>query len=259
MENIEDIKYHNRVWYLKTYEALILKAQTENIANSENYFENHHILPKCIGGTDENSNLVLLNSRQHIIAHMLLSCMYPENISLCNAVIAMTMISRYTKDRVRFPTRLLAIFREEYAKLQKGKTLTKEHREKLSKAKIGRKRKDFSEETKKKISEGKRGKTFGTRVIDPKGVIYSSLSECSKVYEVSQSTIHFWITKSPEKGFKFYNGDGFKLHHPRARKIQGPNGEVYESLTDCSIRTNHDRHTISRWIKNKPEKGFKYI
>ena len=38
-----------------------------------------------------------------------------------------------------------------------------------------------------------------------------------------------------------------------------PDGTIYSSLKDCSEAIGKDRHTISKWIKNKPEKGFKFI
>lgn len=39
-------------------------------------FETHHILPRSIGGTDEQDNLVKLTYRRHFIAHWLLTKMY---------------------------------------------------------------------------------------------------------------------------------------------------------------------------------------
>lgn len=36
------------------------------------YIENHHIIPKSLGGTDTKDNLVKLSARQHFIAHWML-------------------------------------------------------------------------------------------------------------------------------------------------------------------------------------------
>lgn len=41
------------------------------------------------------------------------------------------------------------------------------------------------------------------------------------------------------------------------RTIQGPNGEIYSSISDCARKLN--RSTILDWINNKPEKGYKII
>ena len=43
------------------------------------YYELHHIIPKCCGGTDDKSNLVLLTLSEHLQAHWL---MYLENIGI---------------------------------------------------------------------------------------------------------------------------------------------------------------------------------
>ena len=47
--------------------------------DDENYFENHHIIPKSLGGSNEKMNLVLLTHREHFLAHKLLVCVYSKN------------------------------------------------------------------------------------------------------------------------------------------------------------------------------------
>ena len=42
------------------------------------YSEWHHILPRSLGGGDENSNLVELTYREHFLAHWLLTKIYNE-------------------------------------------------------------------------------------------------------------------------------------------------------------------------------------
>lgn len=37
-----------------------------------NYYEAHHIMPKWMGGTDKDSNMVLLTAREHYLCHYLL-------------------------------------------------------------------------------------------------------------------------------------------------------------------------------------------
>jgi hypothetical protein len=41
------------------------------------YIERHHIIPKCIGGLDDKSNIVSLTAREHYICHLLLAKIYP--------------------------------------------------------------------------------------------------------------------------------------------------------------------------------------
>lgn len=46
------------------------------------YHERHHILPKSLGGTDEENNLIDLFAREHFIAHKLLALENPKNYKL---------------------------------------------------------------------------------------------------------------------------------------------------------------------------------
>ena len=48
----------------------------------EEYHERHHIVPKCLGGTNDEDNLIDLFAREHFIAHRLLALENPENTSL---------------------------------------------------------------------------------------------------------------------------------------------------------------------------------
>lgn len=62
--------------YKKHYENLINNRKKLNRSKSNGFYEWHHIQPKCIGGTDEDSNLVLLTPKEHYIAHLLLIPLY---------------------------------------------------------------------------------------------------------------------------------------------------------------------------------------
>lgn len=44
----------------------------------DGYFERHHVIPKCMGGTDDIRNLSYLSARCHLLAHWLLMKAYPE-------------------------------------------------------------------------------------------------------------------------------------------------------------------------------------
>lgn len=60
--------------YSRIYDELISNAiQRNTIKNSIGEVEKHHIIPKCIGGSDNPENLVILTVREHILAHALLA------------------------------------------------------------------------------------------------------------------------------------------------------------------------------------------
>lgn len=60
--------------YQKIYNDLVSRAKTR-VLNC--YKERHHVIPRCMGGTDDKENLVDLTAREHFIAHWLLTKMHP--------------------------------------------------------------------------------------------------------------------------------------------------------------------------------------
>jgi hypothetical protein len=65
--------------YKKMHDNLIERAKNRKL---EGYVEKHHIIPKCMNGTNESNNLVKLTAREHFLVHWLLHEMYPENSDL---------------------------------------------------------------------------------------------------------------------------------------------------------------------------------
>ena len=76
--------------YFKHYANLINRAKTRTLA-PDVYKEQHHIIPSCMGGSDDRSNLVWLTAPEHYVAHLLLVKMYPGNHSLVYAANLMTV------------------------------------------------------------------------------------------------------------------------------------------------------------------------
>lgn len=66
------------------YNSICQKAKLRNVGD-----EMHHIIPKCLGGTDDKSNLVPLTYREHFVAHKLLVKIYDKNVSLHRALLLM--------------------------------------------------------------------------------------------------------------------------------------------------------------------------
>jgi hypothetical protein len=63
--------------YKKIYDAIVFKAKAR--INGEGYYENHHIIPKSLGGNDDADNLVFLTAREHFICHWLLTKFVDKN------------------------------------------------------------------------------------------------------------------------------------------------------------------------------------
>lgn len=76
--------------YAQIYDRLIARAQARII---DGYVEKHHITPRCMGGTDESSNIAILTAREHFIAHQLLVKIHPDHPGLVKAVNMMCTVS----------------------------------------------------------------------------------------------------------------------------------------------------------------------
>lgn len=81
----------------KSGDVISYKEFIDNILNTrgrfacrDEYHERHHIIPRCLGGTNDEENLIDLFAREHFEAHRLLALENPENKSLVYAWACMT-------------------------------------------------------------------------------------------------------------------------------------------------------------------------
>lgn len=58
--------------YQKIHDNIIANAKSLNRQKGVDYYELHHIIPRAVGGTDDDENLVLLTCKEHFIVHYLL-------------------------------------------------------------------------------------------------------------------------------------------------------------------------------------------
>lgn len=73
--------------YQKIYSDLIERAQNRILTGV--YAERHHIVPRCMGGSDDESNMATLTGREHFIAHHLLVKIHPHSGHLATAAFLM--------------------------------------------------------------------------------------------------------------------------------------------------------------------------
>lgn len=87
-------------YYIDWYNKIIDSAKNRGLDKSklDYYTEGHHILPKCKGGVDEDSNLVLLTAKEHIVAHILLYRIEPNNPLIVHAANCMILLKN-SKER----------------------------------------------------------------------------------------------------------------------------------------------------------------
>lgn len=237
---------NNLWWYQKTYTDLILKGKTRGKVRPKDgeYYEKHHIVPKCLGGTNDSENLVFLTHREHIIAHRLLIGLHPNEYKLHHALYFMINNSDYSKisskDLEDIRKKSIIALRELNLGENNpmfGKKLSDEHKKILSKVNSYSR----SDETKRRMSEAQLGKKHSQEAKE----------------KMSKSHIGLKIHKEERKNYlsKRWMGE----NNPNARKVSDPSGRIFNTLKECSHYHKKSEQTIRKWIKNKPEKGFKYL
>lgn len=173
--------------YQKIYNSIADRAKNRSFSNLD-YYETHHIIPTCIGGEDIDENKIKLTYREHFLMHWMLHILHPADKGLAAAfhicafgtncrntrknielympsskaiasakqakIIARTGTkhSEETKEKMKESHR---IRRELGLKNKPSPPLTEETKRNMSIAKLGKKRKPFTEEHKEKLKAAK--------------------------------------------------------------------------------------------------------
>lgn len=153
--------------YEKLYNTIIEKAKLENRKKENEIYENHHIIPRSLNGSDEKENLVLLTLREHFVCHKLLIKMYSgaEKSKMLTALFMMSNIRKFNLSSRVY----------EEVRLNCSNVLGKRKR---------------SDETKKKLSEAKQNciENQGTKFLG-KGSIYIHNIETHEIKRVNSDFV----------------------------------------------------------------------
>lgn len=141
--------------YKNIYYILIDRSKTteedrkEKYADGE-YYEKHHIIPKCMGGNNLSDNIAYLTPEEHFLAHLLLIKIYPTEYSLYLAIQIMIGNGKYKKNNKLYGKLKRSIQEQKkiigmpeatkmkISKSKKGVKFSNEHKSALSRAKKGR-------------------------------------------------------------------------------------------------------------------------
>lgn len=142
------------------------------------YCERHHIVPKCIGGTNDKDNLIDLYAHEHFIAHKLLAKENPTNEDLIRAHFMMAFASNnglrnikltpqeYEEARISFSNMLKKRYENKENHPSYGTHISEERKKLIGDINRGNKYclgREISEETRKKIGDANRNPSEETR------------------------------------------------------------------------------------------------
>lgn len=239
-----------------TYQAFIdnILQTRGRFACGDEYHERHHIVPKCLGGTNEENNLIDLFAREHFEAHRLLALEHPEQHSLQYAWFMMSNCNTApTNRRYMVTAQEYEEAKKSYSRVvsldRKGMRFSEQHRKNISKAQRG---KIISEETRRKMRENhadfSNGKhpMFGKHHIEEsKAHMSAAQQNRSPEWRERQSNAQKgkhchtqeWKDKMSERnsGENNPNYGNHKLvggNNPNARAVEC-DGMVFDTLTEC--------------------------
>lgn len=104
--------------YREIYTRLINRAKSRS--KIIGYAEDHHIIPRCVGGEDNKTNIVSLTAEEHYVAHQLLVKIYPNNPKILRAALMMTVSSQ---NHQRINNKRYAWLKNKQSELQRQQTI----------------------------------------------------------------------------------------------------------------------------------------
>ena len=136
--------------YEKIYHDLCARGQ---LRPKPSISERHHIIPKCMGGSNDKSNLTNLTPREHFIAHQLLYKIYPNDKGILYSAVLMSTYNKYKIYGRKYEW--LKILAKSMPGPMKGRKFSEASKQKMSLAGKG---KPKSDEMRKNLSASKMGK-----------------------------------------------------------------------------------------------------
>jgi hypothetical protein len=177
--------------YTKCYYSIIDRAKSRELPK-ESYKEIHHIIPKCLGGSNAKENLVSLTAQEHRLVHILLPKMLSNTAHIKKMWYAAWMILRVENlnqirqiSKGKFYEIAKLNFSQSMSARHKGKIVSTETRQKMSESRKchsgPNKGKTMSTEQKLKLSKAHKGKVVAQSTVD-------KILESRKGYKHSEET-----------------------------------------------------------------------
>jgi hypothetical protein len=99
--------------YQQIYYDIINRGKNRVLSE---YKESHHIIPRCMGGTDDPDNLVDLTPEEHYVCHLLLVKINPGHIGLVRAAMFLTS----SNSNVKRNNKMYGWIKRQYSEYMRG-------------------------------------------------------------------------------------------------------------------------------------------
>lgn len=229
----------------------------------DNYCEVHHIVPKCVGGTDENDNLIELFAKEHFIAHKLLAQENPDNAKLVYAYSMMSFAHNTKQERYELTPEEYEEAKMIFAKT-KSVNMTGENNPWYGK--------HLSPETKEKIRESKIGvknPNYGKHLTDEQKAILrrynlgKTMSEEAKM-KIRQASIGVRHSDETRRKISESHADVSGVNNPKARKVDqyskdGSYIRTWDYIRQAARILHINQSNISRCCNNKGRSAGGFI
>lgn len=234
---------NNNMNYKKHYDKLMERAKSRIL---EGYVEKHHIFPKCLGGSDNIENIVILTPEEHFLAHQLLVKMYPKNRDLIYA--AQLMTTHHTENRIN--NKLFGWIRKQCAAVMSIKVKEWHKNNPHPKGMLGKKHNinniDNITTGIKKYAEEKRISIYAYNLDGSFYKRYSSLIECAKDLKTNASNVKY----TAEGKFAYCKGKQLKYEY--SERIP-PYVKPIHPLTGKKKSNEHIKN-LKESIKHRPKR-----
>lgn len=195
----------------------------------DEYYERHHIVPKCMGGTNDKENLIDLYAREHFIAHKLLALENPDNYSLQYAWWSMCQIKGNSLQKRE------EISSEEYEEARIVCSIISSERVKGEKHPMYNKH--HSLKTKQKMSKSRKGKMVGNK---------------NPMYGTHHT--EEWKKENSERMKKIHS----ERAHPMSKKTYC-DGKIFESIKECAEFYQVPVWKMKKWLSNRTKMPENFI
>jgi hypothetical protein len=228
--------------YLKIYNRIVERATNRDVLG---YVEKHHIIPKCLGGDNKKSNIVLLTAKEHYICHKLLCEIYPNESKLKYAFWRMCNVAnnKYQERNYKVSAKVYSRIKGEISLITSKRT------------------KNYSVEMRKLIGE-KVSKKLKGRPSGKKGISKPEHSEWMKENNPFRGKTH---SEEHIQKLREVNSEPKSEKHKNNISKNSPNnkqcvieGIAYRSVAEAARQLGISENTVRGRVKNKNFKNWNY-